>query len=84
MALLVEESSCGIGGECGDTMKTPPDRALQRFEVAGSHGEGFTGGKGLANSQTELAGTREPTAPRPSPSGCNRGVPWAGSKSLGW
>jgi hypothetical protein len=26
MALLVEESSCGIGRECGDTMKTPPNK----------------------------------------------------------
>jgi hypothetical protein len=62
---------------------TRPNHALQRFEVAGSHGEGFTGGEGLVNSQTERVGTREPTAPRPSHPGCNRTLSWAGSLSLG-
>jgi hypothetical protein len=56
---------------------TPPNHALQRFEGFGKSREGFTGGEGLANSQTERVGTREPTAPRPSRSGCNRGVPRA-------
>jgi hypothetical protein len=58
-----------------------PNHALQRFEGFGKPREGFTGGEGLANSQTERVGTREPTAPRPSRPGCNRGVPWAGSLS---
>ena len=60
-----------------------PNHALQRFEVAGSHGEGFTGGKGLVNNQTELADASEPTATRPSRQCCPRGVPRAGSLSLG-
>jgi hypothetical protein len=49
-------------------MTTPPNHALPRFEVAGSHGEGFTKGKGLVNNQAEAAGVDEPTVPRPSPS----------------
>ena len=60
-----------------------PNHTLQRFEVAGSHGEGFAGGKGLANSQTELAGASEPTVPRRERRGCHRCVPCAGSLSLG-
>jgi hypothetical protein len=56
---------------------------LQRFEVAGSHGEGFSAGKGLVNNQTESAGADEPTVPRPSCSGSNPRGPWAESLSLG-
>jgi hypothetical protein len=64
-------------------MITRPNHALQRFEVAGSHGEGFPGGKGLVNNQTESADADEPTAPRPSRTGCHPRVPRAGSLSLG-
>jgi hypothetical protein len=44
MALLVEESSRGIGGECGDTMKTPPNqigRANRRPAFAFDAGRQF-------------------------------------------
>jgi hypothetical protein len=37
--------------------------ALQRFEVAGSHGEGFSAAKGLVRNQTELAGARANGSP---------------------
>ena len=60
----------------------PPNHALQRFEVAGGHGEGFTGGQGLVNNQTESAGADEPTGPRRERRGCHRCVPCAGSLSL--
>jgi len=56
---------------------TRPSHALQRFEVAGSHGEGFPGGKGLVNNQTESAGADEPTVPRRERRGCNHCVPCA-------
>ena len=56
-------------------MTTPPNHALQRFEVAGSHREGFTGGKGLVNNQTESAGADEPTVPRRERRGGHRCVP---------
>jgi hypothetical protein len=54
-----------------------PNHALQRFDGFGKPGEGFTGGKGLVNNQTESAGADEPTAPRPSHHCCNRSVPRA-------
>src|SRR5690349_12552661 len=57
--------------------------ALQRFEGFGKPGEEFASGKGLGKYQTETAGAGESTAPRPSRPGCNRGVPRAGSLSLG-
>ena len=41
---------------------TMPNNAPQRFEGLGKPGEGFTGGKGLVNNQTESAGADEPTA----------------------
>ena len=64
-------------------MKTQlADHALQRFDGFGKPGEGFTGGKGLANSQTELAGASEPTVPRRercfrTGTSCHRYVPCA-------
>ena len=59
------------------------NQALQRFDGFGKTGEGFTGGKGLVNIQTESAGADEPTAPRRERLGFNRCVPCAGSLSLG-
>ena len=46
-------------------MNEVPNQARQRFGVAGSHGDGFARGKGLAKSQTQHAGASETTAPRP-------------------
>jgi hypothetical protein len=60
-----------------------PNHMLQRFEGFGKPREGFAEGKGLANSQTERVGTREPTVPRRERRGCNPCVPRAGSLSLG-
>ena len=65
------------------SQERPNPYALQRFDEFGKPGEGFAAGKGLANSQTERVGTREPTAPRPSRGGCNPRLPRAGSLSLG-
>ena len=41
-----------------------PKHVLQRFDGFGKPGEGFPGGKGLVNNQTESAGADEPTVPR--------------------
>jgi hypothetical protein len=60
-----------MGGHCGSRVRPVSalmfsNHALQRFGVAGSHGERFAGGKGLASRQTESAGADEPTVPQPS------------------
>ena len=60
-----------------------PNHSLQRFDGFGKPGEGFPGGKGLVNNQTESAGADEPTVPRRERRGGPRCVPRAGSLSLG-
>ena len=64
-------------------MRQPANYAQQRFDEFGKLGEGFPGGKGLVNNETEFAGADEPTVPRRERRGYNPRVSCAGSLSLG-
>ena len=62
---------------------TPPNHPLPRFDGLRNPGEGFTADKGLAKTQSELAGASEPTVPRRERRGCHHCIPRAGSLSWG-